>query len=44
MKRTMAYILYAISSVLDDIAFYVLLDEEEETGIIIETHWCQHYF
>ena len=44
MKRTIIYILYAISALLDDVAFYVLSKEDENIGITIETHWCRHLY
>ena len=44
MKRAIGYILYVVSAVLDDIAFYVFMGQDEDMGIIIETHWCKHYY
>ena len=42
MRKVMIYALYAISAFLDDVAFYVLGNENEDMGIIIETKWCIH--
>lgn len=44
MKRIIIVVLYAISSFLDDVAFYVVGDEQEDIGIEIETPWCKHCF
>lgn len=42
MRKTMIYVLYAVSALLDDVAFYVLGNQNEEMGITIETKWCKH--
>ena len=44
MKRIIIVVLYAISSFLDDVAFYVVGGEQEDIGIEIETPWCKHLF
>lgn len=44
MRKAMIYMLYAVSALLDDVAFYVLGNKNEEMGITIETKWCKHYF
>lgn len=44
MRKRMIYVLYAVSALLDDVAFYVFGDENEEMGITIETRWCKHYY
>lgn len=44
MKRIIITVLYTISSFIDDIAFYVIGNEEEDIGIVIKTRWCKHYF
>ena len=44
MKRAIGYILYVVSAVLDDIAFYVFMGQDEDAGIVIETHWSIHHY
>lgn len=44
MKRIIIVVLYAISSFLDDVAFYVVGGEQEDIGIEIETPWRKHLF
>lgn len=44
MKKAMIYMLYAVSALLDDVAFYVLGNENEEMGITIETKWCKRNY
>lgn len=44
MKRIIITVLYTISSFIDDIAFYVISNEEEDIGIVVKTRWCKHYF
>lgn len=44
MRRAIIYVLYSMSALLDDVAFYVIGNQVEEMGIIIKTKWCNHYY
>lgn len=44
MREIIIHILYTISAFLDDLAFYVVGNQEEETGFAVETRWCKHYY
>lgn len=44
MRKILIYVLYAVSAFLDDVAFYVLGNEQEDIGLTIETRWCKHNY
>lgn len=44
MREIIIHILYTISAFLDDLAFYVVGNQEEEAGFTVETRWCKHYY
>ena len=44
MRKILVYLLYALSAFLDDVAFYVLGNEQEDIGLTIETLWCKHNY
>ena len=44
MKRILIYLIYSVTARLDDIAFYILSNKEEEIGMEIETRWSIHSY
>lgn len=43
MRTKLIHLLLTISAILDDIAFYVL-GNEEDTGFKVKTRWCEHFY
>lgn len=44
MRRILIYLIYSVTARLDDIAFHVLSNGNEEIGMTIKTHWSEHLY
>lgn len=44
MRIKLIHLLLTISAILDDIAFYVLGKQEEDTGFKVKTKRCEHLY